>query len=868
MMDFETVHKYKTVILPNIERGLSDKSKSEKELRELYQLYLESLRVLAPYDFGIFNQYLEIDELKNAPNKGFYFHRKKHMGELFNAMNDMEIYDQYDMLLVSQPPRVGKEQPISERVLTDNGWTTMGELQVGDKVIGYDGKETTVTGIFPQGEKEVYELRFRDNTYVRTGYEHLWELVDGSVVTTKDLMLNCGLNPKKRRMKNPPKAKYVWGDKNTITPTPKIQFSKKTTDDDLHPYLIPFFMYFGEIRENILFLGLFGRDKKMIDYIKSHLDTDYEIEELYGDTGYLLKQKFERLDEFGNVIPNKYVKKLKEYGLDENFRTLPTKYLYSDLEDRLEMIHAVFDIFCKTAREKGSYKIRVVNNPEFLDYIQELFLGYNLRTFKNDRVVKNRKEQTLYVFPKENYFIYNPLKHSYFVGMKESRLDICNKVTSYRYVGMEECVCIMVDSPRHLYVTEGYKLTHNTTTGIRFLSWIIGKYPEFTQLATSYSDSITSSFYIGCLEVLQSSRYKEIFPECPIVNQNAKREEIWLQTMKRYPSIAFIPINASMTGRGEANNYLYLDDLVSGIEEAMSRTRLDKLWELYTVNASQRKKDGCKEIHVATMWSVNDPITRVGELNKDNPRCKIIRTPCYNELGESAFNYHGGFTTPYYKELEKRMDTCSFEALYKCNPIEREGLLYHEDDLQYYFELPEEPADTIIAICDSKNLGTDYVTALVGYVYGDFCYIEDVVFSNALPDVTRPLVANSWLKHKVVRGDVEMNNGGNYYAENLDELIRGGGGKTSIRIFFSGNNKNVKIVTYSDYAKTQLVFKHKSKYSSQSMYGEFMRALFAWTQSGKNAHDDAPDATAMMSQLLQDLSGNSIKVLDRKKLKL
>ena len=202
-----------------------------------------------------------------------------------------------------------------------------------------------------------------------------------------------------------------------------------------------------------------------------------------------------------------------------------------------------------------------------------------------------------------------------------------------------------------------------------------------------------------------------------------------------------------MTGRSEASHYLFADDLVSGIEEAMSKPRLEKLWQLYTVNAKQRKKDKAKEIHIATQWSLFDPITKLSIENEDNPRCKIIKRPCYDENGESQFDFVGGFSTEYYKELERSMDSISFGALYMCNPIEREGLLYHKEDLQYYFELPNEKPDTIISIVDSKNLGKDYVASPIGYVYGDFVYIDDVVYNNGLPEVTRELVANKWVQH-------------------------------------------------------------------------------------------------------------------------
>lgn len=407
-----------------------------------------------------------------------------------------------------------------------------------------------------------------------------------------------------------------------------------------------------------------------------------------------------------------------------------------------------------------------------------------------------------------------------------------------------------------------------TTANIRFLSWVSGRHPEDTELATSYSESITASFYLGCLEIMQSDRFKQVFPDAPLVNQNAKRSEIWLQVMKRYPTITFVPIGGSMTGRSEAGRYLACDDLVSGLEEALSYPRLEKLWGLYTINAKQRKLDHAKEIHIATLWSVHDVISRLSRLHKDNERCKIIRLPCFNEEGESNFDFFGGFSTEYYRNLQKEMDAISFNALYMCEAVEREGLLYHEDEFQYYFTLPDERPDTIIAVCDSKNMGKDFVAAPIGYMYGDTVYIEDVVYNNGLPEVTRPLVANSWIRNNVVRADVEMNNGGNYYAEELDKLVREGGGKTGIKLFFSGNNKNTKIITYSDFVKKNFVFRYPSTYSQNSEYAKFMRGLLTWTQTGNNEHDDAPDSIAMLAQLVQDLTKNSVKILNRRDLRI
>ena len=407
-----------------------------------------------------------------------------------------------------------------------------------------------------------------------------------------------------------------------------------------------------------------------------------------------------------------------------------------------------------------------------------------------------------------------------------------------------------------------------TTTGIRFLSWIMGRHPENTQLATSYSDSVTTSFYGGVMEIILEERFQKVFPKAPLKNQNAKRQEIWLKVLKRYPSIAFIPIGGSMAGRGQATNYLYVDDIVSGLEESLSPTRMDKLYELYSVNARQRKVDGAKEIHVSTKWSVRDVINRLAIEHEDNPRVKILNMPCYDDDGESNFNFNGGFSTKYYNDMERGMDKLSFGALYMCDPVEREGLLYHEEDMQYYFDLPNEAPDAIVSVCDSKNLGKDFVSSPIGYVYGDLVYIEDVVYNNGLPEVTVPLIGNKWLEHNVTRGDIELNNGGNYYAENVGKHIKSKGGNTSIRMFFTGNNKTVKIITYADFVTKRFVFRDPSTYTPNGEYSKFMQGVFSWTQTGKNHFDDAPDSLAMLAQLIQDLKGNSVKVLSRRELGL
>ena len=859
-MDIKEVEKYVEVIIPNIEKKLTT-TKDSDDLLKLYNLYDDILVMVAPYDFITYNKALEFEEDKNNVSRGFYHHRQNHIGDIFQALNDMEIYDKYDMLLISMPPRVGKALKNSEKVLTPSGWTTMGNIKLGDSVIGYNGKPTEVSGVFPQGERDVYRVTFDDNTHVDCDLEHLWTVKSRDdrrrggerTVTTKELMGNL----------------YVEGGsrKNySIDYVEPIEFENILNEDDIHPYLLGALLGDGSIINSV---DITNQDGEMIDKVIEILPK-LDTLSSYGNYRYGIVNN----NSNGRSVT---YNKLNEYGLigkRSNDKFIPSKYLYTSISNRIELLRGLMDSdgHCNS-HGNSSYNEYTTVSPYLARGVMELIQSLGGRVTMSTKIGSYIKNEVKYECQTAYRLTFNMTINPFYVTRKAEifrprNTRLYKYITSIEKVGVEECTCIMVECDKHLFVTNGYNLTHNSQTNIRFQTWIVGRHPENTQLATSYSDMVTGSFYAGFMEIVMSERYKKIFPEVPLMNQNAKKQEIWMKSVKRYPSIGFVSIGGSMTGRAEAGNYLFCDDLVSGIEEALSITRMEKLWELYTVNVKQRKKDGCKEIHIATRWSVHDPITKLANENIDNPRCKILTTPAYDDNGESNFNFNGGFSTKYYDDMKSTMDKLSFNALYMGEPIEREGLLYYEDELQYFLELPEERPDAIISVCDSKALGKDHVASPVGYVYGDLVYIDDVVYDSGLPEVTVPKVARMWYEHDVTRGDVEMNNGGNFFATGIDDNIKELGGNTSIRMFFTGNNKTTKIITYSDFVKKNFIFKDKSLYDPNSDYAKFMADVFKWTQTGKNKFDDAPDSLAMLAQLTQDLQGNSVKVLDRRQLRI
>ena len=406
-----------------------------------------------------------------------------------------------------------------------------------------------------------------------------------------------------------------------------------------------------------------------------------------------------------------------------------------------------------------------------------------------------------------------------------------------------------------------------TSLGIFFLTWVMGKYPASCNLASAHSAMLTNSFYDGALSVITDPEYlrADVFPGIGIVGTNSKEGTIDLEKRKRFKTLTCRSIDGSLTGATRCEKYLYADDLVSGIEEAMSKDRLDKLWEKYTNDLKSRKKLGCKEIHIATRWSVHDVIGRLEKQYEGDPRARFLSFPALNENDESNFDYvYGvGFNTKYFWDMRESLDDVSWRCLFMNEPIEREGLLYHEDDLRRYFELPKEEPDAIIAVCDTKDKGKDYAFLPVAYVYGQDYYIEDCICDNSNPDIVDARLVDILLRHKVQMCRFESNSAGGRIAEKVQEEVKSRNGITHITTKYTTQNKETKIIVNSPWVKEHCLFKHPSCYQKSSDYGKMMNLLCMWTMAGKNKHDDVPDGMAMLAEYAQSLDGAKVEVFRR-----
>lgn len=389
--------------------------------------------------------------------------------------------------------------------------------------------------------------------------------------------------------------------------------------------------------------------------------------------------------------------------------------------------------------------------------------------------------------------------------------------------------------------------TQKTTLEKFFSSWIIGRHPSDYSLFFSHSGDITRMFYDGVLDITTSEEYKwsEIFPDVKLRDTNAKAEKLDFGKYKPFYSLQCTSVGSKNSGKVRCNRYLYCDDLIGGIEEALNKVRLDNLWSIYSVDARQRKlNEQVKEIHIATRWSVHDVIGRLKSIYGDSKRARFIAIPDIDPMtGESNFKYkYNGMSTEFFRDQELTMDEVSYRCLYKNEPIEREGLLFPEDKVRRYFNLPKEKPELITGQCDTKGKGTDYFVLPCLYKYGDDYYCVDCVCDNTADyEMQYENSANLIVHHEMNECDFERNAGGDRVAMEVNKRVEEKGWICNITDTPTESNKEARIFQCSNWILKHVIFKDKSLYTAKEQYGIMMNQLLGYSVSGKNKNDDVPD---------------------------
>lgn len=800
---------------------------SEKAMELIRRSYL----LTAKDCFDDYCTFLEWDRpLKNR----FYAPRRKQLLPVVNALQSLAD-DQLDLLCISMPPGVGKALANDTPVLTRSGWKQHGDLAVGDEVIGADGEYKRVLAVHPKCVLDRV-VEFSNGERIQCHARHEWTVYSRGAREYKTL-----------------ETQQLEGR--------SLEYGgEHGKRGHRYAYQLPPHIVIGEEKElfSPYFLGVWlGDGTNTTPTITNHV-SDYAIIEKIAEEGYSPRHKYTQDRQPGTVWYNYDIRQeLHKYGMCYDRRRtekhIPEEYLTASIRQRLELLAGLIDT---DGTLQGSKYTFTTCDTELRDSFVELLSTFGWRACVT--VHKPCVSSSGIVGRKDTYCIsFTPDRRvPCAIERKRNKEPHKQRAIAISKIGKtepKEGNCITVEGGVYL-VGKTMIPTHNSALSMFFLTWLAGRKPEEGILSGSHNASFLRGMYEEILRILDPDgeyNFAEIFPAAKVVRTNALDMKIDVERAQRFSTFQMASIGGGNAGKVRAVQLLYCDDLIEGIEEALSRDRLDKKWNLYSTDLRQRKQGGCKELHIATRWSITDIIGRLQVEYNNNKRAAFISVPALNDKDESNFDYGGsiGFTTQFYHDMRDLMDEASFNALYQNSPIERTGVLYNADELRRYFELPSEEPDAVWAVCDTKDKGDDYYVMPIAYQYGQDFYIERIICDNKTPEAVLPRLVATLMAHHVKQCRFESNAAGGQIAEKVKEKLKEQGGITNITTKYSTAGKDTRILVDSSYVKEHFLFKASDKYDYD--YKIAMNFLTSYSMVGKNKHDDVPDAFSMLANFVQ-----------------
>lgn len=443
-------------------------------------------------------QYIEADSghiLTMRDNLMKYREMRKDLQDIvtpYSYMNPiLKTFDPSKVLLICARPGVGKAVSNSTLIPTPTGKIKMSEIRVGDTVFGRNGKKTTVTGVFPQGERQLYKITFDNGVSVDADSEHRWLVkkrpdYEEEVMTTKDLIEYC-------------KYKDTCKDKRY----PTIPYCEPVDYDSKEVLIDPWLMG-ALLGDGSLSCGQLGFSNSEDDIIERVSERVLELVHRSG------------CDYRINDVPLR--NSLREYslfGAKSDTKFIPEDYLTNDVECRLNLLRGLIDT-------DGSIRLGRGGKPGHLVTYATVSKALCLGVIELVRSLGGRatysSKQTSYTYKgekkrgKEAYIVSINMNHGVVPFTSKKHLDRYDpdgrrnntSIISIEESAIEHATCISVDADDHLFLCGDYCVTHNTLWAMKLANEIV-KYTGETALMISLEmDGASVGFRAAqCVKSLQ-----------------------------------------------------------------------------------------------------------------------------------------------------------------------------------------------------------------------------------------------------------------------------------------------------------------------------------------------------------------------------
>lgn len=388
---------------------------------------------------------------------------------------------------------------------------------------------------------------------------------------------------------------------------------------------------------------------------------------------------------------------------------------------------------------------------------------------------------------------------------------------------------------------------------------LLGDNPNLRIALASYNHNFASKFNRDVQRIVDSQEYKLLYPKTRIPSKGLKTNGTWLRNSEEFEVIdhrgSFITVGVGGGLTGRPVDIGIIDDPYKDPADAWSPTVRQNVQDWYDTVFKTRLHNDSQQLITLTRWHQDDlagtllkreseewdvvifPAIKIGPPTEEDPR----------QEGEALWkNKHS------LKKLlsVKKQNPYIFESMYQQNPKPAEGLLFPIESLHKFTmeDIKNKPSDGVIAAIDLADKGEDLYCMLVALIIEGKIYIVDCVFTQQPVEKTEPLTISLLKQYDVFKCRIESNGAGEMYCRSLKTKCLEEGAVTSFDPVFTTTNKETRILLSSGQIKEHLYFRSDYEYGSQ--YEKFMDNLTNYTIQGKNEHDDAPDAAAMIIDLI------------------
>ncbi|WP_242964970.1 phage terminase large subunit [Scatolibacter rhodanostii] len=418
-------------------------------------------------------------------------------------------------------------------------------------------------------------------------------------------------------------------------------------------------------------------------------------------------------------------------------------------------------------------------------------------------------------------------------------VDFCDDLQAF-YEGEDEVLVVNMP-PRH---------GKSRTVGC-FVEWVLGRNQREKIMTGSYNETLSTVFSKNVRNTILEQKadatklvYSDIFPGVRIKYGDAAMN-MWSLEGGYNNYLATSPTG---TATGFGASLLIIDDVIKSALEANNADVLEKHWEWFTNTMLSRLEEGGKIIIVMTRWHSQDLAGRaLAHYTKIGARIKHITYKALQDDGTMLCDEI--LSRKSYEDKRGLMGIDIAEANYQQSPIDIKGRLY--TSFKTYDKIPidsnNNPLFTRISnYTDTADTGSDYLCSINYGEYNGEAYVLDVLYTKDGMEITEPATAKMLHGSHVNVSDIESNNGGRGFARNVERELkeRYSSNRCQIRPFHQSKNKIARILTNSTWVMNHIYFPANWK----DRWPEYYEAMNRYQKEGKNAHDDAPDATTGIAE--------------------